>query len=76
VAKELPKPVQIDRDNLKADESVGTFRWNNDLTLINAPSWNPKMRSILLGLSKGWNAYFEPRFEETSVNNEIKVEPH
>lgn len=34
------------------------------------------MRSILLGLSKGWNAYFEPRFEEISVNNEIKVEPH
>jgi len=74
--KELPKPVQIDRDNLKADESVGTFRWNNDLTLINAPEWHPKMRSILLGLSKGWPAYAEPRFEGIAVNNVINMEPH
>lgn len=74
--KELPKPVQIDRDNLKADESVGTFRWNNDLTLINTPDWNPNMRSILLGLSKGWSAYAEPRFEGIAVNNVINMEPH
>lgn len=27
----------IDKDNLKSNESVGTFRWNDSITLINVP---------------------------------------
>jgi len=27
----------IDQDNLKKDESVGTFRWNDSIKLINIP---------------------------------------
>ena len=46
--------MQIDQDNLKLDESVGTFRWNNDTVLLNAPTWEPQMRNILLSMEKGW----------------------
>lgn len=66
----------IDQDNLKLDESVGTFRWNNELSLINAPKWNPDMRQILLRLDKGWEGYIEPRFYETAVDDSINVQPH
>lgn len=68
--------MQIDKDNLKLDESVGTFRWNNDMTLLNAPTWSPSMRAILLQSEEGWKAYVEPRFEHAAIGNEIKVEPH
>lgn len=50
----VPQGSQIDQDNLKLDESVGTFRWNNDTVLLNAPTWEPQMRNILLSMEKGW----------------------
>jgi hypothetical protein len=52
----------IDKDNLKMDESVGTFRWNNDTILPNNPSFDKSMRSFLLNISKGWKEYIETRF--------------
>jgi hypothetical protein len=27
----------IDKDNLKKNESIGTFRWNDSIKLINIP---------------------------------------
>jgi hypothetical protein len=36
--------ASIDKDNLKLDESVGTFRWNNDMQLLPCPNFEPDMR--------------------------------
>jgi hypothetical protein len=54
--------TQIDKDNLASDESVGTFRWNNDIKLINTPQFDLGMRKILLSLKTGWKNYVEHRF--------------
>ena len=50
---------------------MGTFRWNNDIKLLDTPSFSKSMRNILLSLKDGWKAYVEPRFEPSAVNNEI-----
>jgi len=47
----------IDKDNLKDEESVGTFRWNNSTALINTPPFENSMRQILLKLKDGWKTY-------------------
>ena len=52
----------IDGKNLKANESVGTFRWSDDLKLIPAPKFEKEMRAILLKKEDGWKSYVEPRF--------------
>ena len=33
----------IDKDNLKADESVGTFRWNSSVELLPIPPFDPEL---------------------------------
>jgi len=52
----------IDKDNLKLDESVGTFRWNDSMTLLDAPDWHPEFASLLPGLNAGWQGYVGERF--------------
>ena len=37
----------IDQDNLKIDESVGTFRWNDSIKLLDAPEWNDEFKELL-----------------------------
>ena len=44
----------IDGANLKKNESVGTFRWADDIKLINAPVYEKSMEVIKLSLNKGW----------------------
>ncbi len=36
----------IDQDNLKKDESVGTFRWNDSIKLLNIPGIDFKCEHI------------------------------
>ena len=67
----------IDKDNLKSEESVGTFRWNNDLKLIDVPKYDNSMRSILLQLKDGWKTYCRVRFQSgANQDGEINIEPH
>ena len=66
----------IDKDNLKKDESVGTFRWNDDVKLLPAPTFRKEMRGLLKDLDQGWQGYVGPRFCETAVNETINVQPH
>ena len=44
----------IDKDNLKANESVGTFRWNDSMKLIDVPKWRKEFADILPALGGGW----------------------
>ena len=52
----------IDKDNLKLDESVGTFRWNNSIKLIDVPEWKEEFKDLLPGLNAGWQGYVGERF--------------
>lgn len=68
----------IDKDNLKIDESVGTFRWNDSLQLLNAPEWKEEFKELLPALNGGWEAYVPERFQYTKQpgQSEIIVQPH
>lgn len=44
----------IDQDNLVASESVGTFRWNDSLKLIDVPPWKKEYAELLPQLNGGW----------------------
>ena len=72
VAKPFQKAVNlnqdhlIDKDNLKLDESVGTFRWNDSMSLLNAPDWHPQFMELLPGLNAGWKGYVGERFQFTA----------
>ena len=52
----------IDKDNLKMDESVGTFRWNDDMKLLPAPEWKDEFKDLLPQLNGGWEVYVQERF--------------
>jgi hypothetical protein len=65
----------LDEKNLIANESVGTFRWNQDQVFPKMPKFNPEMRE-LLDYKPGWQTYINTRFETAAVGNEIKVEPY
>ena len=67
---------QIDQDNLVASESVGTFRWNDSLKLINVPRWKQEYAQLLPQLNGGWNSYAAERFQENIVDDHIQIEPH
>lgn len=54
----------IDKDNLKGDESVGTFRWNDSIELINVPAWKDKYKAMLPQLNGGWEVYIAERLED------------
>jgi hypothetical protein len=69
-------PNMIDGANLKSNESVGTFRWADDIKLIHAPKFDKTMMAILLEMDKGWQAYVEPRFAPSAVGDQINIEPH
>ena len=60
------------------DESVGTFRWNDSLKLIDAPEWKEEFIELLPGLNSGWHGYIGERFQYTATPgaNTINVEPH
>lgn len=60
------------------DESVGTFRWNDSLKLINAPEWKEEFVELLPGLNSGWHGYVGERFQYTAKpgTTQITVEPH
>ena len=68
----------IDKDNLKADESVGTFRWNDSIELLDAPAWRDEFSQLLPQLNGGWQVYLAERFQETAKGEkgEIVVQPH
>ena len=68
----------IDKDNLKIDESVGTFRWNDSIKLLAAPEWKEEFLELLPGLNGGWEAYIGERFQYTAKPgpNELVVPPH
>ena len=68
----------IDGDNLKSNESVGTFRWNDSTKLIEAPEWDKEFAALLPALNSGWEGYVGERFSKTAKpgTNEINVAPH
>jgi hypothetical protein len=66
----------IDKDNLKSNESVGTFRWNDSIKLIDIPrkifkrleylAFKDEYRLLLKSLKEGWGTYLGERFQETA----------
>eukprot|EP00347_Sterkiella_histriomuscorum_P009367 403341486 len=68
----------IDKDNLKSNESVGTFRWNDSVNLVNIPQFKAEYRVLLKTLNEGWQTYLGLRFEEIAneQTQEINIQPH
>ena len=59
-------------DNLKSDESVGTFRWSDSLELKPVPAWDPQLQLLLRELDQGWKGYVAPRFEPSADGDNNK----
>jgi hypothetical protein len=68
--------AMIDQDNLKSDESVGTFRWNDSVELLPIANFLPEHRLIVAEFDKGWQGYVKERFSHTAIDNTIQIEPH